>query len=217
MLAYVAEPLSMQRGLCTICEHSSSTAQHSTAQHSTAQHSTAQPSPAQPSPAQRTTVSHTHAAHTYLSEANDLRGQNCRDILERSKRFARAKLEGHLGGVGVVGPPACNHQGFPLLVFQDFTLIQNLHTLLPNLSTSAVELVAIQYTQLQCTTKAWPLYIMFRLLRTSRSSRISIHCSPSSRHLLLNLLPSSIPKCSAQAVMTITHDVQASQDLSTSQ
>ena len=103
-----------------------------------------------------------------------------------------------MGGVSAVGPPTCHHQGFPLLVFQDFALIQNLHSLLPNLSASAVELVAIQYAQLQCTAKSRPLYAMFRLLSTSHSSRISLRCSPTSRHLLLNLLPSSIHSCSAQ-------------------
>lgn len=72
--------------------------------------------------------------------------------LEGDEDFVWLELERDLGGVCIAAgdphSPPCNHQGLPLLVLQHLTLLQHLHSLLPNLSAAAVELVAVQNAQL---------------------------------------------------------------------
>lgn len=79
------------------------------------------------------------------------------DSLEGDTDFIWLELERDLGGLpGRAGDPPCppcHHEGFPLLVLQHLTLIQDLHALLSNLSAAAVELVPIQNAQLHNTTR----------------------------------------------------------------
>lgn len=70
-------------------------------------------------------------------------------LLERHKGFIGSKLQHDLRGLYAVGHTPRHHEGLPLLVFQHLALIQDLHSLLAYLATAAVELVAVQDTQLQ--------------------------------------------------------------------